>query len=64
AGTVDYAPAERLVRRAMLEWHTDTLWATRDHLLFGTTSTRNLDITSYYEAELVSPVEAGGEGAK
>lgn len=64
AGAVDYAPAERLVRRAMLEWHTDTLWATRDHLLFGTTSTRNLDITSYYEAELVSHVEAGGEGAK
>lgn len=63
-GTVEYAAAERLVRRAKLEWHTDTLWATRDHLLFGTTSTRNLDITSYYEAKLAWPDKAEGEAAE
>jgi hypothetical protein len=51
-GIVEYASSQRVVRRAISVLQADALWATRDHLLFGTVSTRNLEISGYYEGRL------------
>ncbi|HVC94382.1 MAG TPA: hypothetical protein VND64_11865 [Pirellulales bacterium] len=61
-GTVDFSEEARLVTRARASWRAESLWATTDHLLFGTTSIHDLSIETYYEAEL-API-ADGDGAK
>jgi hypothetical protein len=60
-GTLNFSEGSRLVTLAHASWNAETFWATTDHLLFGTTNTRDLAIETYYEAELVS---ADSEAAK
>jgi hypothetical protein len=57
-GTVDYSEESRLVTLARASWRAESLWATTDHLLFGTTSVHDLSIETYYEAVL----EPTGDG--
>lgn len=54
-GLVRYDDQQMLVVSADAAWTTDVSWASQDHLLFGTTGMRDLDVRSHYEAELVEP---------
>jgi hypothetical protein len=61
-GVIEYEAGQRLVRRAISVFQADVLWATRDHLLFGTVAMRNLEISGYYEGRLTSPAKAAVGG--
>jgi hypothetical protein len=54
AGTVEYSAKSRMVTYARATWNAGALWATTDHLLFGTTNVHDLTIETLYEAGLVS----------
>ena len=59
-GFVYYSPEKLLVRRAQFAWHGDAEWFSHDsladNLLGGTTNLSNVQVETYYEADLV---EAG-----
>lgn len=57
-GELRYSPDKMLVRWALIEWNADTKWVSTDHLLFGTEKVGQINMKTYYEADIV---KAGGK---
>jgi hypothetical protein len=53
-GTMRYSPDDMLIRHIDATWKADMIWATTDHLLFGTKVSREIELRTYYEAKLIS----------